>query len=148
MEEFNLDVDKEAQKKKADKKMLYVSIGVVAIIIFVIVLIVCITPSGSTSGGGIVTKIDVQSQTLQSSYTEYLGYSAKVVGVAKNVTSRNFSYVSLEFSVYDSSGNNIGTAWANINNLSAGDTWRYEATLIGFSDTKPISIKLIDITAY
>ena len=93
-------------------------------------------------------KLEVSQTTLSVEYNEYLGYSATVKGMAKNVSNRDFSYVSIEFSIYDSSGNNLGTALANINNLSKGDSWQFEAHLFSFPSSMPVSYRLVEITTW
>ena len=82
---------------------------------------------------------------MKVTYTEYLGYTAEITGVAKNTSGKSYSYASVEFSVYDATENNLGTAIANINNLASGDTWRFSATLLAFPDTKPATYKLADV---
>ena len=37
------------------------------------------------------------------------------------------SYLQIEYNLYDADGAQIGTALANINNLKAGGTWKFEA---------------------
>ena len=93
-------------------------------------------------------KLEVSGITMTVSYNEYLGYSVKIAGVAKNTSGRALSYASVEFSVFDSSGNNLGTALDNISNLGDGDTWRFEATLFSFPKVKPTAWKLADINAW
>lgn len=82
------------------------------------------------------------------SYSEYLGYSVKITGTAKNTSNKNYSYASVEFSVYGESGSNLGTALDNINNLAKGDVWKFEATLFSFPKEKPASYKLVEITTW
>lgn len=115
------------------------------IIIFAVFVVVAIVVGLNTKSND---KISVSGCYIESSYTEYLGYSASIKGSAKNVTNRNFSYVQLEFAVYDASNSNLGTAIANINNLGAGENWNFEATLFSFPSTKPVSFKLVDITTW
>lgn len=93
-------------------------------------------------------KLEVTGTSMSVEYNEYLGYSAKIIGTAKNPTNKKYSYAQIEFSVYDASGNNLGTALANINNLSSGDTWNFEASLLSFPSSRPTSYKLVDITAW
>ncbi len=108
----------------------------------IIFVIVALTPSETKP------KLEVSGTSLSVEYSEYLGYSATITGVAKNTSNKNYSYVSVEFSVYDTNGNNLGTAIANINNLSSGDTWQFEANLFSFPSSRPTSYKLVDITAW
>ena len=75
-----------------------------------------------------------------------LGYDCEIVGTLKNNTSRSYSYVSIEYSIYDEEGNIIDTAMDNINNLGAGETWKFTASTFGWTDVKPVTAKLKDIT--
>lgn len=93
-------------------------------------------------------KLELSDIKMTTSYNEYLGYTVKITGTAKNVSGRSLSYASVEFSIYDSAGNNLGTALDNINNLGKGDTWRFEATLFSFPKVQPTAWKLADINAW
>ncbi len=143
MEEINLDVSEQTKNPKNKKGIWIAIIGIVIIVSIIVVASVFAGSSGSSN-----EKLAVSGTSMSVEYNEYLGYSAKITGVAKNVTSRNFSYASVEFSVYDANGNNLGTALANINNLSSGDTWRFEATLFDFPSTRPATFKLVEIVAW
>ncbi|MBR2869846.1 MAG: FxLYD domain-containing protein [Clostridia bacterium] len=90
----------------------------------------------------------VEEPTLYIDYNSYLGYSAEIRGVIKNTSSNDYDYVEIEYTVYDQKGNNIGTALANVNNLGAGETWSFTATLLDFPSSAPESFKLKDITAW
>lgn len=90
----------------------------------------------------------INGPTMSVEYTEYLGYSAEIHGTLKNNSSRSYDYVSIEFSVYDSNGNNLGTAIDNVNNIGAGESWVFSATLFSFPSSRPTSYKLIEITAW
>lgn len=118
---------------------------IVSVIAFVTVLIIVFAIVFSVDSGSSKRTINVSDTSISVSYLESLGYSAKINGVAKNNTGKNLSYASIEFSVYDSAGNNLGTALANINNLGDGDTWLFEATLFSFPSTKPATYKIADI---
>lgn len=50
-----------------------------------------------------------------------------VKGVIKNTSTQTYSYVQISFNLYDSSGNQVGTASATINDLKAGGTWSFNA---------------------
>ena len=60
-------------------------------------------------------------------YTSYLGYTTNIKGKLKNTTSREFSYVSVTFAIYDAEGNQIETALDNMNYLQAGSIWNFNA---------------------
>ena len=139
MEEVNLSV----KNNSSNKRNTWMWVGITIIIVLVIIfLVVIIAESGES------VELDVSETKMEIEYSDYLGYTATITGIAKNVTNRDFSYASIEFSVYDSEGNNMGTAFANINNLAAGDTWRFEASFFDFSETKPVSYKLIEIITW
>ncbi len=54
----------------------------------------------------------------------------KIVGTLKNTTNREYAYIQIEFNLYDSGGNQVGSTLANINNLEPGRTWKFEAPVL------------------
>ena len=90
----------------------------------------------------------IQQPKIYVEYNEYLGYSAEIKGKLKNTSMRDYDYVSVEFSVYDKNGNNLGTALDNINNLRVGDTWNFSANLFSFPSSKPTRFELIEVTMW
>ena len=142
MEENNIEVDSSKLKNNHNRNLILIGAFVVVAIIATIILVVSLGNSESKP------KLTVSDTHMSVTYNEYLGYSATITGVAENTSGKNFSYASVEFSVYDESGNNLGTALANINILRKGDTWRFEATLLSFPSTRPTSFKLVEITAF
>ena len=62
-------------------------------------------------------------------------FSHYIEGTVKNNTSKDYSYVQIEFVCYDKAGNNLGTAFDNTNNLLGNETWKYKAIGL-FSDKK------------
>ncbi|MDE6597998.1 MAG: FxLYD domain-containing protein [Clostridia bacterium] len=141
MKENNIEVDSSKFKNNHNRNLILIGVFVVIAIVVTIILVVSLSKSESKP------KLTISETHMSVTYNEYLGYSATITGVAKNTSGGNFSYASVEFSVYDASGNNVGTALANINNLGKGDTWRFEATLFSFPSTRPTSYKLVEITA-
>lgn len=137
---FNTETPKNNNTNK--KAIIAIVIGIIVFSIIIAVIVVAV------EGESDKRTVDVSNTSLSVSYSELLGYSASISGVAKNNTGKDLSYVQIEFSVYDSAGNNVGTALANINNLGAGDTWRFEATLLSFPNTRPSNYKLADVTYF
>ena len=90
------------------------------------------------------TELVVDSYVIDS--TTY--YNVYVQGTAKNISNKNYSYASVEFSDYDADNNNLGTALANINNLASGDTWQFNAMLINTATSTPTTYKLVKITVF
>lgn len=142
LEENKIEVDSSKSKNNHNRNLILIGVFVVIAIVVTIILVVSLSKSESKP------KLTISNTNMSVTYNEYLGYSATITGVAENTSGQNLSYASVEFSVYDASGNNLGTALANINNLGKGDTWRFEATLFSFPSTRPTSFKLVEIIGY
>jgi len=100
-----------------------------------------------TGGGTSSKRLEiVGTPTWEVEYSEYLGYSVEIKGIVKNGKNEDYSYVSVEFSIYDAEGNNMGTAMDNMNNLASGETWKFSASSIGWFEDEPVSFKLADVT--
>lgn len=68
-----------------------------------------------------------------------------ISGIIRNTSAKAFSHVSISFTLYDSEGNQVGTAFTSIDNLAEGNTWKFEAGVIYDSATQ---FRLADITTY
>lgn len=142
MEENHIEVDSSQGKNNHNRNMVLIGLFVFIAIVVAIILTVLLNRNENNP------KLTISNTDMSVTYNEYLGYSATIKGVAVNTSGRDLSYASVEFSVYDASGNNLGTALANINHLGKGDTWRFEATLFDFPSTRPSTYKLAEIIAY
>lgn len=144
MEEFrsiNESGEESVAKKKPKKGMviLAVLVGVFFLACAIFYIVVAVKSES-------IPDLEISDTEMSVVGNDYLGYySVTIKGVAKNATNKNYSYASVEFSVYDEAGNNLGTAWANINNLKSGDTWRFEAVLLSVPETCPVSYTLVKI---
>jgi len=61
-------------------------------------------------------------------YVEPIHLGQVIEGVVRNISGKTFSYVQITYTIFDAQGNQIGTAIDTINNLGAGNTWRFSAT--------------------
>lgn len=61
---------------------------------------------------------------LDSNSDQFANY---ITGVIKNNSGRDCTYVQVTFNLYDTDGNQVGTALANINNLEKDGTWKFKA---------------------
>lgn len=147
MGEVDLNVQNGEEIKKKSKRKSAI-IGTIVCVIGFSLLIYMIVAVVLADNKQSKRELEVTATSMEVTYSEYLGYSATITGTAKNNTSKNYSYASVEFAVYDSAGNNLGTALANINNLMSGDTWKFSAALLGFPETRPTTYKLVDITVW
>jgi hypothetical protein len=68
-----------------------------------------------------------------------------VVGTVKNNTNKEYKYAQISFALFDSSGAQVGTSWANITNLESGGTWKFEALAYA---KDAVTAKFKGITAY
>lgn len=68
-----------------------------------------------------------------------------IVGVVKNNTDKEYDYLQISFTLYDAQGNVIDTAFANINNIKPGGTWKFEAM---FFEENVTSWELDEITGW
>jgi hypothetical protein len=62
---------------------------------------------------------------MESAKKEYSFIS--VTGKLKAINDKSYSYVQIEFGLYDQNGNKVGTASDNISNLGSGVTWQFDA---------------------
>lgn len=129
------------EKNMAEKKKKPIG----KIILIVVVVIIALGAFGSlsggdkgsdssASGGAAKTEQTKEKKPKQEPYTisdETLDtsnpYGVKITGTLVNNTDEDKSYLQIEYNLYDADGAQIGTALANINNLKAGGTWKFEA---------------------
>ena len=119
------------EKNMAEKKKKPIG----KIILIVVVAIIALGAFGSLSGGdkgsdsstsGGTAKTEQAEEKKQEPYTSN-PYGVKITGTLVNNTDDDKSYLQIEYNLYDADGAQIGTALANINNLKAGGTWKFEA---------------------
>ena len=71
--------------------------------------------------------------------------SRSLVGKVKNDSDKQYSYVQVEFNLYDKSGAQVGSTMANVNNLEPNGTWKFEAVVL---QNNASSAKLKGITSF
>ncbi len=54
-------------------------------------------------------------------------FSVKIDGRIRNNSNDEYSYVQVQFNIYDKAGNQIGNALANAANLEPGSVWKFQA---------------------
>ena len=81
---------------------------------------------------------------LKESKDQFAEY---IEGTLKNNSGKEASYVQISFNLFDKDGNQIGTAFDNINNLAKDGTWKFKA--IGTVEPdKVASYKLAEVTGF
>ena len=72
-------------------------------------------------------------------------FGHNIVGVVKNNTDKDYDYLQISFTLYDADGNVVDTAFANVNNIKPGGTWKFEAM---FFEDNIASWELDEITGW
>lgn len=126
------------------------------IVVIVIVVIAIIGGLGSNSSDneaeektGTTTekKEDVVLEDGHTGSLDEYGAFYYIEGYIKNNSDKDYSYIGVEFTTYDSEGNTLGTCIDNNSSLEANGRWKFKA--ICTDDVKNIaSYKLKDITKY
>lgn len=131
------------KKLKGSKSKIIIGI----IIIFVGIGVIASSPENVNTSNEFKNTISQEKFTLLSDRMTEDGIgSTYIEGEIKNNTNKQYSYVQVSFNLYDSKGNQLGTALANINNLDPNATWKYKA--IGLTTEKVTSYKLVEITGW
>lgn len=96
------------------------------------------------------TEVKADDLELEEGYTgapdEY-GIAYYIEGYIKNNTDKDYSYVQVEFTTYDSEGNTLGTCLDNNSGLEAQGRWKFKAMCTEEVD-KIASYKLKEITKW
>jgi hypothetical protein len=91
-------------------------------------------------GGPVVTGGELVILSHSMATTEY-GIPV-VSGEAKNVGDSTLSYAEVKVKFYDGAGNLLDTWLDNINDLGAGQTWKFEVMYIGTHDEDVASYEI------
>lgn len=72
-------------------------------------------------------------------------YSTTIAGTLTNNTDKEIGYLQISYTLYDADGAQVGSAFANVNNLEAGGVWKFEA--VSF-ESGVVDYKLADVTGF
>lgn len=113
------------------------------------------TNSGDEKTGTTKNKTNKTSEkfTLLDGHSGFAGdydIGYYVEGYVQNNTDKEYSYVSIEFNLYDSEGAIIGTATDSVSNLESNGKWKFKALSLTTSEetTSIASYKLKEITGW
>lgn len=84
--------------------------------------------SSSLSRDSAPSKPSLELLDKKDSVTEY--GSSTIVGTVKNNSTKEYRFVMIEFNIYDSKDNQIGTAHDTISNLEPGGKWAFKALVL------------------
>ena len=132
-----------SQQNKKSHGCLITAVVLGSVLLFFAIISAIILPT--IYGHPSVSSVNVQAKPsleLLNSKCIVDGFSTHITGIVKNNTDKIYSYVLIEFNLYDKSGNHIGTALANTSNLDAKWKWKFEA--IGFyTDTEKYKLSTL-----
>lgn len=98
------------------------------------------TTQASVQGNKWDDKFEVKDLKLTGS-----GVDAKITGSIVNKTDKEYAYLQVEINLYDASGAQIGSTLANVNNLEAKGTWKFD-TMTLKEGVKTVKVK--DVTGF
>ena len=116
------------------KKPIYKRVWFIVLAAIVLILII------QQTTGNKKKDVEVKNSTQETQNAKYEvselniekdSFSSYVTGVLKNNTDKEKSYVQITIPAYDSNGNKVGDALANINDLKPNSTWKFKAMYIG-----------------
>lgn len=103
------------------------------------------TPAEETEAPEEEAKADYEITDLAVDESDFM---PKATGILKNNSGNDVNYLQIEFAVKDKDGNKLGTAIANINNLKAGDTWKFEAMSFSTDEGQIIDLDDYEVTGF
>ena len=128
------------------------------ILLIIIIVIIIIAVIATLGGGGETENEPSQTGTTEKKENLVLedGYSGSldeygalyyIEGYVKNNSDKDYEYVQIEFTAYDSEGNTLGSCYDNTIILEADGRWKFKASCVDETD-KIASYKLKEITGY
>lgn len=118
------------------KKLIKKTLKVILVVFIGLVII------GACSGE---SEPDYERYNIQKISSYYDGYFASYI-TGTLVADRDYDYLQIEIPCYDSEGNNIGSALANVNNLREGETWKFEAMIM--DKVSQYNLQNAEVTGY
>ena len=127
-------------------------ICVLIIIIGIIMVANYQSPSSSSydNNSGSSSTSEKKKLTLEDGYThgyDDIGFAYYIEGYVSNPTNKDYSYVQIMFTAYDSEGNTLGSCIDNVNSLEKAGRWKFKAICLG-GDGNISSIKFDEITGW
>ena len=133
------------QKKPFYKKWWFI------LLVFIFIVV------GASSSLSSKKNVEVKNSTQTESKANYEvtdvkiekdDFSTYVTGVLKNNTSSNKSYIQVTVPVYDNSGNKVGEALANVNDIKPNSTWKFKAIYVGTEKDVVIKTEELKVTGF
>ena len=126
-------------------------------VVFVLLLLVSCFAEDTEESNSVSTSPQVitEQQEKEEKEADYIfieephithdGYWNHIEGIVQNNTGKDLDYVQVSFTVYDADGFVLGSAFANANNVKAGEAWRFDALI---TDDNYASFELDEISGW
>ena len=146
----------EQEKKEVKKKKfpVWAIILIIIVVLFVLGSLISGDDETTTDNSSNDTKsVETSSDNdlvLEDGYTAKLGeygVTYDVEGYVTNNSDKDYTYVQIEFTAYDSEGNTLGTCLDNNSGLEKGGRWKFSASCIENVDSIK-SVKLKELSGY
>lgn len=124
------------------------------ILLALIVIIIIVQQSTGNKQKDVSVNSNSSEQTEKAKYEvndikiESDSFTSYATGILKNNTDTEKSYVQVTIPVYDSNGNKVGEALANVNNLKANDTWKFKAIYLGSEKNVTFKIEELKVSGF
>lgn len=121
-------------------------------VLIILGILVAVAIIAIAAGGGSSENKETETErfTLEEGHSgapDEAGFAYYVEGYIKNNKDKNYSYIQVTFTTYDSEGNTLGTCLDNNSGLEANGRWKFKAICVENIENIS-SYKLTDITGY
>ena len=106
-----------------------------------VVLVCCVAIVGTSDSDSSSNSSDVKTEEVIKAKTDVEKYQVQVTNAYDDgfayyiegtlIVDKDVTYAQISIPCYDSEGNRIDVAIDNVNNLSAGETWKFKAMCLG-----------------
>ena len=106
-----------------------------------VVLVCCAAVVGTSDSDSDSNSSDVKTEEVVKAKTDSEKYQVQVTNAYDDgfayyiegtlIVDRDVTYAQISIPCYDAEGNRVDVALDNVNNLSAGETWKFKAMCLG-----------------
>ena len=115
--------------------------GLLVFVGALVVLVCCVAVIGTSDSDNGSNSSDVKTEEVVKAKTDVEKYQVQVTNTYDDgfayyiegtlIVDKDVTYAQISIPCYDSEGNRIDVAIDNVNNLSAGETWKFKAMCLG-----------------
>ena len=112
-------------------------------------LLICLALASGCDSGSNKSRSDELNLTVVDFNWKTDDYGNRfIAGTLINNTGKEYAYVEVEFNLYDDSGEQVGSTFANMNHLMPDGTWNFEAVVASDIADKAAKAKLKGVTGF